>query len=170
MLFWLGSTARRARKGALLGGFRSATVWEAIRAKIRRCDELFLFVWRRRDSSSGGAFVLVERRVSSRGGKFFFKWRGVSSREASFFVWRGVSPPLGFGPRELRSKGKDGVNKNNFLCQIRESQVTCPPLRMAERLQKIPSLFHWNSFTEDRQICHPRKLFAVLALSRGPFR
>ena len=73
------------------------------------------FVWRRRESSSGGAFVQVERRVSPRGGKFFFQ---VERRiEASFFVWRGVSPPSGSlnGPHELRSKGKDGVNKNNFL-------------------------------------------------------
>jgi hypothetical protein len=71
----------------------------------------------RRVSSSGGAFLRVERRVSSRGGKFFSSGEACQverRKEASFFVWRGVSPPSGSQNR-LRSKGKDGVNKNNFL-------------------------------------------------------
>jgi hypothetical protein len=89
-------------------------------------------------SSGGGVIRRAEARlfqwrgVSRRAEARFYEWRGVSRREeasffssgeacqverrkeASFFVWRGVSPPSGSQNR-LRSKGKDGVNKNNFL-------------------------------------------------------
>ena len=77
---------------------------------VTRRAEARLFEWRgvsRREEARLFEWRGVSRRRQ-------VNWRGVSSRERQVFVWRGVSPPRN-GPRELRSKGKDGVNKNNFL-------------------------------------------------------
>ena len=144
-------------------------VWEVIRGKIRRCDEPVLFVWRRRDSSGGGAFVPVERRVSSRGGKFFSSGEAcqVERRtEASFFVWRGVSQ------NRLRSKGKDGVNKNNFLgWQVRYSymadlQDSAPRSQAAaaERSQSPAALGLTSGLSPRVQLC----LLLMRRINRAP--
>ncbi|CAI8040769.1 hypothetical protein GBAR_LOCUS22671 [Geodia barretti] len=52
-------------------------VWEVIRAKIRRCDEPVLFVWRRRVSSRGGGkFFEVERSAKVWRRRVSFSGRG----------------------------------------------------------------------------------------------
>ena len=91
-------------------------VWEVIRAKIRRCDEPVLFVWRRRDSSGGGAFVPVERRVSSRGGKFLRVERRLST---------GTNAPPPDEPRLLQTN-KTGSSHRRILARITSHTYECP--------------------------------------------